>query len=348
MKANSHAHDLSPAHHAHAFGHSGNDRRQRALLAVTLLTVVTMMAELAAGWWSGSLALTADGWHMGTHALALGGAVLAYRLSARAALHHAFAFGGWKVEVLTAYTSALALGAVALWLGVEAVQRLRAPVEVNYAEAAAVAAIGLAVNLISAWLLVRAGHEHSHGFGPTHSPGHEHAHAHAHSHGHGHDAAHSHAPAPHHGHGHGHDHNYQAAYLHVLADALTSLLALAALAGGAGWGWRWLDPAVALVGAAVIGRWAYTSLRGSAAVLVDATTDPAMARRVRDALQSDGDAQVADLHLWQVGPAAYSAAIALVADTPLPPEIYRRRLGAITELRHATIEVHRCSAQAGP
>ena len=323
-----HSHDLRPFTHEHAFAAPGSERRERALAWVAAITLATMLVELAVGWWSGSLALTADGWHMGTHALALGGAVLAYRLSARASTRSGYAFGGWKIEVLAAYTSGLGLLAVAVWLVIDSIQALRAPVPIAYVEAIVVAAIGLAVNLLSAWLLARgarlghAQHDHAHA-------GHEHRH-HA-AHGHHHDHAHHHL-----------DHNFSAAYLHVVADALTSVLAIGALAGGLWFGWRWLDPVVALIGAAVIGRWAFGMLKTTSRALVDATADPALSEDIRKAIESDGDAKLADLHVWQVGGAAWSAVLTVVADRPLAPELYRARLGSIDSLLHVTVEVNRC------
>jgi cation diffusion facilitator family transporter len=320
-----------------------------------------MVVELAAGWWSGSLALTADGWHMGTHAAALGGAVLARRWSRRARGHEGFAFGGWNIEVLAAYTSALLLAAVAIGLAVDAVQVLRHPRPIAFAEAMGVALIGLVVNLASVWLLARGGgasHGHGHGHGHSHAHAHAHGHAHAHAHPqgpgpeHGHDHGHpqGHGPASPHaaGHAHGHtpaghhDHNFRAAYLHVLADAFTSLLAIAALAGGLWWGWTWLDPMVALVGAVVIGQWSWGLLRSTARALVDASAEAPLRDAVRAAIESDGDATLADLHVWQIGPQAYSAALSIVADQPLPVARYQQRLAAITTLRHTTIELHRC------
>lgn len=332
-----HAHDLKPFRHSHAFGDAGAARRRRALAQVTAITLVVMVVELAAGWWSGSLALLADGWHMGTHALALGGAVLAYQMSARAGDHAGYAFGGWKIEVLTAYTSGLALLVAAAWIAIDAVATLRTPQPIAYEEAMAVALLGLAVNLLSAWLMARSGgHGHHHG----HGHGHEHGDAQHDAHHHGRHDHHDH-----HGH-HGHDHNFNAAYFHVLADAFTSVLAIAALAGGLWFGWAWLDPAVALIGAMVIGQWAIGVLRGSAKALVDATADPALRERITELVESDGDAKVADLHVWQVGAAAWSAAVAVVADRPLPAADYRARLAAIEPLRHVTVEVHRCTGPA--
>lgn len=332
-----HTHDLKPFAHSHAFADEGQQQREKALGWVTLLTLVTMGVELVAGWWTGSLALTADGWHMGTHALALGGAVLAYRLSLRASTHRAvvggpagFAFGGWKIEVLAAYTSGLVLLGVAVWLAWEGISTLRNPKPVDYRDALVVAVIGLVVNLASVWLLSRGTKGHSL---------HDH---HGHDHGHDH-----HAHGHHHHHqGHHHDHNFSAAYLHVIADAFTSVLAIGALVGGAWFGLGWLDPVVALLGAAVIGQWSLGMLRSTATALVDATEDPALTQRIRDLIQADGDAQVSDLHVWQVGARAWSAAVAVVADRPEAAAVYRARLQAVEELRHVTVEVHRCPGSA--
>jgi cation diffusion facilitator family transporter len=319
-----HQHDLAPFAHTHHFADDGAPARTRALWWVTWITLATMVAELAAGWWSGSLALVADGWHMGTHALALGGAALAAKVSHRVSSHakgsSRFAFGGWKIEVLSAYTSGLLLLAAGVWIGIDAIAALwQSTRVVAYGEALVVAVLGLAVNLVCALILARAGSD---------------AH-HRHDHGHPHDHAH-----------HAHDHNFSAAYLHVLADAFTSLLAIAALAGGLWWGLGWLDPAVALVGAAVIGRWAVGVLRASARALVDASAPPRLAAQVRALIEGDGDAKLADLHIWQVGHGCYAAALSVVADAPLAPAQYGARLKAVSSLRHATIEVHRCKGAA--
>lgn len=321
-------HDLRPFRHSHAFGDGGERARSRALLAVTVVTLVTMAAELAAGWWTGSLALLADGWHMGTHAAALGGAVLAIRWSGRAQGHDDFAFGGWKIEVLAAYTSALLLAAVAIGLAWQALHTLIAPQPVAWVDAMTVAVLGLAVNLGSVWLLAHGERAH-----------HDHAHAQAIHHRHGDPAA---AARRHDD--HRHDHNYRAALFHVLADAVTSLLAIAALAGGLWFGWRWLDPVVALIGAAVIGQWSWGLIRASGRALVDATADAPLRQAVRAAIESDGDAQLVDLHVWQVGGDAWAGAISIVADQPLDASAYRQRLHALTALRHLTIEVNRCTA----
>ncbi|HLL10960.1 MAG TPA: cation diffusion facilitator family transporter [Rubrivivax sp.] len=364
-----HGHDLRAFAHSHAFAEEGRQQRERALMAVTLLTMATMAGELFAGWWAGSLALTADGWHMGTHALALGGAVLAYRLSQRASVGRGgapgkpgFAFGGWKIEVLSAYTSGLVLMAVAVWLAWEGVEALLRPRPVAYAEALAVAVIGLIVNVASVWLLMRGAgprpesgakqsHEaHVHNeqdvreMAHAHSDGRSHGHSHGDRHGHSHGDGHGHSHAAHH---HG-DHNFSAAYMHVLADAFTSLLAIGALAGGVLWGLAWLDPAVALLGSAVIARWAWGVLASSGRALVDATEDPALAASIRSVIEADGDAEVADLHVWQVGAQAWCAALSVVADAPLPAASYRERLAQLEPLRHVTVEVHRCPSAPSP
>ena len=319
-----HVHDMAPFEHHHQFGDAAAPRRERALWWVTWITLATMAIELAAGWWSGSLALQADGWHMGTHALALGGAALAAHFSRRVHGSARFAFGGWKIEVLAAYTSGLLLLAVGVMIGLDAIEALRAPRTVAYREAIAVAVLGLAVNLACAAILARAGgHGHAH---------HDHEHDHEH---HDHD----------HGHHHG-DQNFAAAYLHVLADAVTSLLAIAALAGGLWWGLGWLDPAVAIVGALVIGRWAVGVLRHSSRALVDASAPPKLAAQIRALIEGDGDAKLADLHVWQVGPQAYAAALSVVADRPLARGVYGERLKGVKTLQHATIEVHRCAGAA--
>jgi cation diffusion facilitator family transporter len=326
MSGNTHCHDLSPFTHEHHFASAGAGARAAALWQVTGVTLAAMALELAVGYWSGSLALTADGWHMGTHAVALGGAALAMHLSRRAAHSHRFPFGGWKIEMLAAYSSALLMLGVSLSLAWQALQALRAPQPVAYVEAMTVAAIGLAVNLLCAWLLARSAA--AAGRDP-------HTHRHADAHGHADDPIHAHGD-------HG-DHNFHAAWLHVLADALTSVLALLALAGGLWLGWRWLDPAVALVGAVVIARWGIGVGIEAARALVDASRDTRQPSELRARLESDGDAKVADLHVWQVGPRAFAAAVSVVADAPLQPAVYRQRLVELRWLRHLTLEVHRCT-----
>jgi cation diffusion facilitator family transporter len=354
-QARSRAHDLAAAAHSHAFADASSGQRERALGWVAVITVLTMVAELLAGWWSGSLALTADGWHMGTHAFAMGGAWFAYRLSARAG--QGYAFGGWKIEVLAAYTSGLLLLAVAAWIVWDSVARLLHAEVVDYRMAMTVAVLGLLVNLACAAVLMRAqnaggaqagvehaDHDHGHAPHPSRSHDHGHGHGHGHSNGNGNGKGHGHghglAHGAHHG-SHG-DHNFSAAYLHVLADAFTSVLAILALAGGAYFGWVWLDAAAALLGAVVITRWAWGVLRVSAQALVDGTQDAVLALAIRKAIESDGDTQVADLHVWQVAGTAWTAALSVVAEAPRPAAEYRARLAHLPQLRHLTIEVHPC------
>ncbi|HEX6019331.1 MAG TPA: CDF family Co(II)/Ni(II) efflux transporter DmeF [Burkholderiaceae bacterium] len=339
----SHRHDLRPFVHAHAFADAAAPGRERALWWVTAITLVTMLLELAVGYWSGSLALVADGWHMGTHALALGGAALAAQLSRRAHGSERFAFGGWKIEVLAAYSSGLLLLAVSVWIAIDAAAALMAPHPIAYRQAIAVAVVGLVVNAACAWLLARGADGHGHGHTHARAPEHHQHGAHDLRHtGDHHDTAHA-AGSPQHGH---HDHNYRAATLHVLADALTSVLAIVALGAGLLWGWRWLDPLVALAGGALIARWALGVLRDAARCLVDASPDLELRDAVRRAIETDHDARLSDLHVWQVGPAAWSAVLSIVADRPLTPEAYRARLHALAGLQHVTIEVHQCRGDA--
>ena len=320
-----HSHDLSPWQHSHAFD-AGNRRGEARTRWVLALTLVTMVVEIAAGWWTGSMALLADGWHMGTHALALGVAALAYALARRHAHDTRFTFGTWKMEVLGSFASALVLGLVAVGIVMESAARLwRAePIAIEFA--LIVAGIGLVVNLVSAWLL------HGAGEGGEHI-GHDHA-DHVHE-----DHSHTH-------HHHGHDLNLRAAYVHVLADALTSVLAIGALAGALWLGWWWLDPLVGVAGALVIGVWAVGLLRESAAVLLDREMDGPLTQQIRFTIESDGDAAVADLHVWRVGREQFAAIVCVVADAPLAPSSYRERLAVHPQLVHVSVEVNRCPSPA--
>jgi cation diffusion facilitator family transporter len=306
-------HDLTAWRHDHAFD-AGNRAGESRTWIVVAITAVTMVAEIVGGWLTGSMALLADGWHMGTHVAALAMAGIAYSLARRWARDERFAFGTWKIEVLGAFSSALVLAIVALAMAVESVIRLVTPQPIAFGMALAVAVIGLLVNVASA--LVLAGH------------GHDHDHDHDHDHGHHH--------------GHDHDLNLRAAYVHVLADAFTSVLAIVALAAGLWAGWGWLDPVMGLVGAAVIAWWSKGLLVQSARVLLDREMDSPVAARVREAVQSDGDAEIADLHVWRVGRARYACIVAVVAKDPLTPDDYRSRLAGLPELAHVSIEVNRC------
>ncbi len=322
-----HAHDLSAWRHSHQFD-AGNRAGEARTRWVLTLTLVTMVAEIVAGWWTGSMALLADGWHMGTHALALGVAAVAYGLARRHASDMRYAFGTWKIEVLGSFASALVLGLVAVGILFESALRLWKAEPLSAQTALVVAVIGLVVNLISAWMLHGAQHGEPAGDGPQ--PGHDHGHAHGHSHSHGH----AHAP--------GKDLNLSAAYAHVLADALTSVLAIAALAAALWLGWWWLDPLVGVLGAGVIGVWSVGLMRESATVLLDREMDHPLTQAIRAALESDGDAKVADLHVWRVGRDKFAAIACVVADAPLAPAEYRARLARHDQLVHVSLEVNRC------
>jgi cation diffusion facilitator family transporter len=345
---NTHTHDLSPWQHSHVFD-SGNRRGEARTRVVLGVTLVTMVAEIIGGWLTGSMALLADGWHMGTHALALGVATVAYALARRHARDSRYAFGTWKIEVLGGFASALVLAMVAVGIGFESALRLWHGTPIDAAAALWVACIGLAVNLVSAWLLHGADDAtHGHDHGPAASGGHGHAHEPAPDHAH-HDhahVAHAHAEHPIATADGGHDLNLRAAYVHVLADALTSVLAILALAAALWLGWQWLDPLVGVLGAVVIGVWSVGLLRQTAAVLLDREMDHPLVDQIRTAIESDGDARVADLHLWRVGRQQYAAIASIVADAPLPSADYRARLAGYPALAHLSLEVNQCPGAA--
>jgi cation diffusion facilitator family transporter len=305
-----------------AFLGEDHDRNSRRTLAVVVLAAAAMVAEIAAGTAFGSLALLADGWHMGTHVGALGISVAAYRLARRYEDDPRFAFGTGKFGDLAGFASAIALGLTAALIAAEAFERLRAPVPIAFGEALAVAVVGLAVNLASALLLGGGG-----GGGGGHAPHHHHHHGHgAHEDGHAHGGAAA------------EDNNLRAAYLHVLADALTSVLAILSLLAGRFFGWSWLDPAVAVLGAAVIAVWSAGLVRRTALALLDADAPPGLARRVRDAIETGND-RVADLRLWRVGPGSYALVLVVASPAPRPCGDYRARLSGLPMLRHVTVEV---------
>jgi cation diffusion facilitator family transporter len=293
------------------------------------LTLAMMIGEIVAGMAFGSMALLADGWHMGTHAAALGVAAFAYAYARRHAADPRYSFGTGKVGALGGFASAVGLAVVALLVLVESLSRLSSPVGIRFDEAIAVAALGLAVNLGSAWLL--RDHDHGHGHDEHAHPRGEGDHPHAH-------AGHAHHAPDHHLH---RDHNLRAAYLHVLADALTSVLAIVALLAGRTLGWTWMDPVMGIVGSVVIARWSFRLLRETGAVLLDAEVGEVRRRALREAIEAGGDHRVADLHVWRVGPRHLSAIVTVVAREPLPPDAYKARLAAFADLAHVTIEVHR-------
>jgi cation diffusion facilitator family transporter len=340
---NTHTHDLSPWQHSHVFD-SGNRRGEARTRVVLVVTLIMMVAEIIGGWLTGSMSLLADGWHMGTHALALGVATVAYALARRHARDSRYAFGTWKIEVLGGFASALVLAMVAAGIAFESALRLWHGTAIDAAAALWVACVGLAVNLVSAWLLHGAddaAHDHGPAASGRHGDAHDHADDKGHHHGHVH-AAHSHVEHPIATADGGHDLNLRAAYVHVLADALTSVLAILALAATLWLGWKWLDPLVGVLGAAVIGVWSVGLLRQTAAVLLDREMDHPLVEQIRTAIESDGDARVADLHLWRVGRQQYAAIASIVADAPLPSADYRARLISFPALAHLSLEVNQC------
>jgi len=319
--------DLARWRHAHTFGAEHAAEGERRTRWVVAITVAMMAAEIVAGTLFHSMALLADGWHMGTHAAALGVAVFAYVYARRHAADPRYSFGTGKVGALGGFASAVGLALVALAVLGECVARLASPVAIRFDEAIAVALVGLAVNLACAWLLRDQEHGHDH------PPGHDHDHAHSHDQDHDHAHDHPHAGAH-------RDHNLRAAYLHVLADALTSVLAIAALATGKLLGWTWMDPVMGIVGSLVIARWSAGLLRDTSEVLLDAEVGAARRAEIQGALEAEGD-RVSDLHVWRVGPRHLAAVVSLVSAAPLAPDAYKARLAAFADLAHVTVEVQR-------
>ncbi|PNU06814.1 CDF family Co(II)/Ni(II) efflux transporter DmeF [Novosphingobium guangzhouense] len=296
--------DLGHDHDFLGASHDANARRTRWVVA---LTAVMMVGEIVAGYATGSMALLADGFHMATHAGALGVAALAYGYARRHRRNPAFSFGTGKVGDLAGFASALVLALFAVGIGVESLERLLNPGPVAFGDATIVAVIGLIVNIVSA-LLLSGDHHHGHG----HGHGHGHSHAHAHN-----------------------DNNLRSAYLHVLADALTSVMAIVALLAGRYLGWAFLDPLMGVVGAVVIARWSWSLMKDTAAILLDRTDDH-IAEEVREAIESPGDARITDLHVWRIGPDAHAAIISAISQQDHTE--LRRRLTPVHELRHVSIE----------
>ncbi|KGM33465.1 CDF family Co(II)/Ni(II) efflux transporter DmeF [Inquilinus limosus] len=327
-----HSHSLDAWRHDHLFLGADHDRNERRTRWVVALTAAMMVVEILGGLAFGSMALLADGLHMATHAGALGVAALAYGYARRHARDPRFAFGTGKLGDLAGFASALVLAVVSIGISWESIVRLLSPVAIAYDEAIAIAGVGLAVNIASAWLLHDGGHRHGHD------------HHHGHGHGHGRDHGHGHDHDDHHGH-HDRDHNLRAAYFHVLADAVTSVGAILGLLAGRFYGWAWMDAVMGIVGGIMIARWSWGLLRDSGAVLLDTVPDPGLAESIRGRLETGGD-RIADLHLWRVGPGHAAAIVSLVSDRPLPPAQYKARLGGLSGLSHVTVEVNRCEHQA--
>lgn len=296
-------HDLVHSHQFDTTSHTA----EKSTRLVMFLTLAMMIAEIIAGVYYGSMALLADGWHMSTHALALGLSVAAYVLARKYASDGRFAFGTWKIEVLGGYTSALFLLAVAGFMFYQSAERLFSPVQIHYDEAIFVAILGLVVNLASAWLL-----------------GGDHHHDHHHDHDH-----------------HHHDLNLRSAYMHVLADAATSVLAIVALIAGKVWGASWLDPVMGIVGGALVSVWAFGLLRDTGRVLLDAHMDDPVVEEIREVIaEVDPDAKIADLHVWRVGKGKYSVILSLQSTNGMSPTQVRDALSIHEELVHITVEIN--------
>jgi cation diffusion facilitator family transporter len=309
--------------HDHSFLGEDHARNARRTMLVMVITALTMVVEIAAGWAFGSMALLADGFHMATHAGAIGVAAAAYRIASARSRDPRLAMGAGKIGDLAGFANAIVLGVIALLIAWESASRLYAPLPVAYAEASVVAVLGLVVNVVCAVLL--GGHGHDHGDGHAHRRQDHDLHHH------------DHGPAT----GHAHDHNLRGAYLHVIADALTSVLAIAALVAGWTLGWSWIDPAVGVLGAVMIASWSVTLARDTARTLIDAPPDAALETSIRERLET-GDVRVCDLHLWRLGPGHLGAIVSLVTHEPAEPETYKRRLDGLDALSHVTIEVNRC------
>ena len=305
-------HDLSEWTHGHVFD-EGNYVAERGTRVVMWITAAMMVVEIAAGWWFNSMALLADGWHMSSHAIAIGLSAFAYAAARRYAHDARFAFGTWKIEILSGFASAVFLMGIAALMVFGSVERLFSPQPIHYQEALMVAAVGLVVNVVCAMILGKA-HDH-HG---------EHTHD-----GHGH---------------HHHDLNLKSAYMHVIADAATSVLAIVALAGGWFYGWSWLDPAMGIVGAALVSVWAKNLMMETGKVLLDREMDHPVVNEIRQAIETESNADdtcITDLHVWRVGKCSYACAVSIVTrDKTLTPMRVKEQLAQHEEIVHATVEIH--------
>ncbi len=301
--------------HSHQFLGASHQENERRTWMVVGLTAVMMVVEITAGSLLGSMALFAEGWHMGTHVGALGITTLAYLFARRNMITATYSFGTGKVGDLAGFTSALLLALVSAFIAYVSVVRLFAPVSIAFNEAIAIAVMGLLVNVASAFLLKDNHHDHAH-----------------HGEHHDHQAA-KHEQA---------DHNLRSAYVHVLADGVTSALAIIALMTGKVFGWGWMDPLMGIVGSLVIGRWSYGLLRDTSRVLLDVQGNPRLVSDIRTAIETDADNRVTDLHLWRVGPGHFAAIVSLVTHQPRPAEHYKKLIGNKSQLGHVTVEVNTC------
>ena len=292
-----HERTLKTLQHGHDYSLK-NERGERRTMYVLILTALTMVVEIIAGSVYGSMALLADGWHMATHVAAFLITIYAYRYARMHEKNAAYSFGTGKVSVLGGFASAVALTVVALVMLVESLHRLVDPQVIQFNAAIGVAFIGLAINVISAFLLKDDHHLH--------------------------------------------DHNLKAAYFHVLADALTSLLAIVALLAGKYFGWHWLDPVMGIVGAVIITRWSYGLLKQTSPILLDGSIDVQYKAAIKDSIEKDSDNRVSDIHIWKISSSHYAAIISLVTDNPKPAVYYKKLLLDFHKLAHITVEVNEC------
>ena len=297
-----HAHTLEKWRHSHDFSVE-NVTGERQTQYVLILTAITMFVEIIAGSVFGSMALLADGWHMGTHVAAFMITIFAYRYARKHAKNPAYAFGTGKVSVLGGFASAVALSVVALVMLLESMQRIANPQIIQFNEAIAVAILGLLINIVSAFLLKNDHHHHHH------------------------------------------DHNLKAAYLHVLADGLTSLLAIVALVSGKYFGWNWLDPMMGIVGAIIVTRWSYGLLKQTSPILLDGCIEEEYQSAIKKAIEKDSDNRISDIHIWKVGANHYAAIISLVTHFPKTTDYYKELLSGFKKLSHITIEVNACEGE---
>jgi cation diffusion facilitator family transporter len=311
MNDTRHNDELSQWTHDHVFD-EGSQAAERGTRMVMWITAVMMVVEITAGWWFNSMALLADGWHMSSHALAIGLSAFAYSAARKYAKDPRFAFGTWKIEILAGYTSAVSLLGIAALMAFSSIERLFSPSPIHYRDAIIIAVIGLVVNVVCAFILGDA-HHHGHG----------------HGHGHG---------------DHHHDLNLKSAYVHVIADAATSVLAIAALFGGWFFGWSWLDPLMGIVGAVLVAVWAKNLIVDTGKVLLDREMDAPVVEEIREVVEADlkgGDTRIVDLHVWRIGRESYACAIGVVTrDASLTASALRERLAVHEEIVHSTIEIH--------
>lgn len=315
MSKQSGTENLSAWMHEHVFD-EGSHAAERGARIVMWITLAMMVVEIAAGWWYNSMALLADGWHMSSHALAIGLSAFAYSAARRYARDPRFTFGTWKIEILAGFTSAVFLLGIAALMVFSSLERILSPQPIHYREAIIVAAVGLIVNVVCAFILGGAHHNHD-----NEAPGHHHGHDH-----------------------HSHDLNLKSAYVHVIADAATSVLAIVALAGGWIYGWSWLDPAMGIVGAILVAVWAKNLIIETGKVLLDREMDHPVVEEIRGAVETgdDADTRIVDLHVWRVGKQSYSCALSVVTGDPhLTAKQVRQQITIHDEIVHTTIEIHR-------